>query len=228
MRGQKRQRLELGAGEIDELAIGTVQRAADQIEGPAGELSPLRSGVARADADPHPTQQVLDARQQLALVKGLGDIVIGPDLEPRDAVDRVAPPGDENNADVRAGAKFAGQAQSVLAGKLDVDHQQVRGVSGNDVAHPVTIFGLTDAVALRLEIGRELGARHGIVLDDDDMGGRCLHWLVLTSFHKCRHSFHQVPPTASQAPDMVSPQRSNGRAADGNADQPPKHKRRNA
>src|SRR5229473_8346027 len=89
------EQIELAGGEPHLAAVGRYQLARGEVEVPAGEAGagtrPARLLLLRpARGAP---QHALDARQQLAQVKGLGKVVVGPHLQADDAIDRLAAPG---------------------------------------------------------------------------------------------------------------------------------------
>ena len=74
-------------------------------------------------------QHALDARQQLARLERLGDVVVGAEFEADDAVDRLAGRGHHDDADLAAAlAQPARQREAVLAGQADVEQDQLRQV----------------------------------------------------------------------------------------------------
>ena len=92
-----RRRVELPAGEAQRAARAAVRGA---------------GGAAAAGAGCDAPQHRLDAREQLAQVEGLGDVVVGADLEPDDLVDRVAAAGDDDQAAVPVFAQLRARSRS--------------------------------------------------------------------------------------------------------------------
>jgi hypothetical protein len=83
----------------------------------------------------HPAQHALDRASSSRGSNGLGDVVVGADLEADDAVDDVARRGDHDDADVVALAQEARQRQPVLAGHADVEQDEVGQVALDLGAH---------------------------------------------------------------------------------------------
>src|SRR5690606_41291306 len=67
-----------------------------------------------------PTRRSSDL--QLARVERLGDVIVGAHLQPHDAVDVVAPAGDEDDADAGPRPELAGEREAVLAGQRSEEH----------------------------------------------------------------------------------------------------------
>ena len=75
-------------------------------------------------------QHGVDAGQQLARVEGLGQVVVGADLEADDAVDVLALGGEhDDRRAVVGGAQAPADRQAVLAGQHQVEHDQVDGLA---------------------------------------------------------------------------------------------------
>ena len=105
---------------------GRHQVAVHGVQPPAGEAelaavvraAGSAAGCARAQHD-------LDARQQLARVERLGQVVVGAHLQADDAVGLVAARGQHDHRDFRLRAQLAAQRQPVVAGQHHVEHDQV-------------------------------------------------------------------------------------------------------
>ena len=119
-------------------------------------------------------QYGLDARQQLAWRKRLGQIIVGARLEPGDLVVLLAACGEHDDRQV-ARALLAAQT----ARKLDPRHAGQHPVEQHDVgkrfAHQpdrlLGIVGAQDAMARMLKIGGNQFLNCGLVFDDEDGGG---------------------------------------------------------
>ena len=58
-------------------------------------------------------------------MEGLGEVIVGPDLEPYHAIDHVAAPGQHDDADVGAAPELARQGEPVLPGQNQVEQDHV-------------------------------------------------------------------------------------------------------
>jgi hypothetical protein len=85
---------------------------------------PLRH-TPRCPPAPAAPQHGSDARQQLAWIARLGQIVIRPHLKADDSVDRIAPTGEHDHRQLVTGAQLLQQLQPALARHHDVEHQQI-------------------------------------------------------------------------------------------------------
>src|SRR5216683_4825029 len=105
------EQIELAGGEPHLAAVGRYQLARGEVEVPTGEAGagtrPARL-LLLCPARGAP-KHTLDARQQLAQVKGLGEVVVGPHLQADDAIDRLAAPGQYDDADSRVLAQLSRQ-----------------------------------------------------------------------------------------------------------------------
>ena len=95
----------------------------------AAEAQHLVAGRLRRGA----AQQRLDARQQLARLERLGQVVVGAELEADDAVHRLAARGEHQQRQVaraRVGAQLAAEVEAVAVGQHQVEHQRVVAARG--------------------------------------------------------------------------------------------------
>ena len=88
------------------------------------------AGRAGRDALAMPAQHRVDARDELARIERLGQVVVGAHLEADDAVDVLALGRQHDDRHGLAGAAQApADGQPVLAGQHQVEHDQVRRVA---------------------------------------------------------------------------------------------------
>ena len=73
----------------------------------------------------HAAQDRVDPQEEFLGLEGLGEVVVGPGLEPRDAVGGVALGGEKQDRRRAIGAQAAAEADAVLAGHHHVEHDQV-------------------------------------------------------------------------------------------------------
>ena len=128
----------------------------------------LRGGVALdVVVRLHPAQHALDAGEQLARIEGLGDVVVGADLEADDAVDDVARGRDHDDADVVALAQEARQRQAVLAGHADVEQDEVGQIALDLGAHRGAAVGGANVVAVAAQVLHQHRPNARVVVDDE-------------------------------------------------------------
>ena len=124
------QQRELAGGQRGRRAVA-LERARREIEDERAERHPARlQRRARRRAIAMPPQHRVDARDQLARVEGLGQVVVGAHLEADDAVDLLALGREHDDGHVLPGAaQPPANAEAVLAGQHEVEHDQVRRVA---------------------------------------------------------------------------------------------------
>ena len=115
----------------------------------------------------------MDARQQLARVEGLGQVVVGADLEADDAVDVLDLGGEHDDRRRVVGrAQAAADRQAVFAGQHQVEHDQVDGLARQHAVQRLGVFGQQDLEAFLRQVAAQQVADARIVVDDDDAVGR--------------------------------------------------------
>jgi hypothetical protein len=146
---------------------------------------PKRSSRALAPARaPH---QRLQARDQFARLEGLGEVVVGAQLQPDDAAHRVAARGQhQHRRRVGLGAQPAQQRQAVLAGQHQVQHDGIGPGGRQQPPHRPAVRRGADLPAEALQVGRQAGPDLGVVVDDEAMH----HAEVLAGFMR------RCPPVA--------------------------------
>ena len=111
----------------------------------------------------------MDARQQLARLEGLGQVVVGADLEADDAVD-VLDLGRQHDdrRHVVGGTQPATDRQAVFAGQHEVEDDQMHRLAGEQAVQRLGVFGEQDLEAFLGQVASQQVANAGIIIDDDD------------------------------------------------------------
>src|SRR5260221_2372212 len=138
-------------------------------------------------------KDALQTGAQLARIEGLGDVVVGADLEAGDAVDHVGGAGDHDDADLVVLAQEARQGQAVLAGKADVEQDDRRAGALHLGAHGHTARRLRHRVAVIAEIVGEHLSDRRIVVDDQH----------LRRFHHCSLCERLYKPETNRFPREI-------------------------
>ena len=107
----------------EELVRRDVERAA----APAHGRRPIGVGRRRRGRGSrlHPPHHAPDSSPQLAQLERLHDVIVGAHLEAGHAVRQVGGAGDHDDADVVALAQEASEREPVLAGKIDIEQDDV-------------------------------------------------------------------------------------------------------
>jgi hypothetical protein len=146
------------------------------VEFEAGNAQPRRRRRRERFRDvPVPAQDALDPRQQLARLERLGHVVVGPDLEADDPVQRLCRARDHDDGDVELLADVPRQAQAVLAGHADVQEHEVGGGLAEAGPRLRSIACEPHFEALLAEIVPQQLAHDGIVVHDQEYSFRILH-----------------------------------------------------
>ena len=116
-------------------------------------------------------QHGVDARDQLARIEGLGEVVVGAHLEPDDAVGLLAPRRQHQDGRrlVPAGPEFAAEDEPVIAGHHQIEDDEIDGVGLEKAAHLPAVGGSGNAQPVLLEIARDELADLAVVVDDQDV-----------------------------------------------------------
>ena len=118
-----------------------------------------------------PAQYRVDARDELARIEGLRQVIVRAHLQPDDAVDILALGGQHDDRH-----RFAGAAQpparreTVLAGQHQVEHEQMRRIALQLAVELRRVRQRRDLEALLGEIARQQIAQPHVVVDDEDPG----------------------------------------------------------
>ena len=139
-----------------------------QVERPAGEAQAVALGARRRQAA-RAAQDAFHARQQLARIEGLAEVVVGAHLDADDAVELLAARGEHDDRQVRARTQIAAQRQAVLARQHDVEHDDVEARLGQQLAHLAPVARHGNAKAVARQVFRQQVAQFGVVVDDQDV-----------------------------------------------------------
>ena len=111
------------------------------------------------------------AQHELGHRERLGDVVVGAELQTQHAVDLVVAGGEKHDRDVGLGPDGAADIESVeIAGKSDVEEDELGAAFGDHLERPLTGRRLVGAVAVAPEVQLDEVGDVRIVLDDDDDG----------------------------------------------------------
>ncbi len=163
---------EFAGGEGDVLAV-LRQTARGEVEAERAELHRLRLGGRRAGrrGGRAPPQHRLDAREQFPRVERLGQVIVGADFQPDDAVDVVAL---GRQHDDRQGFAAAAQAladgEPVLARQHQVEDHQVVALAREVAVHLRRVGHHPHRVALLVQVAVQQVAQAGVVVDDQYPG----------------------------------------------------------
>ena len=113
-------------------AVERLQPAQADVQLPAAEAVAAHAcdGVGHRGLRAGAAQQGAHARQQLARAEGLGQVVVGAELQPHHAVGLFGAAGEHQDRQRRVlSRRRARDLHAVLAGQLEVEHEQVDGVA---------------------------------------------------------------------------------------------------
>jgi hypothetical protein len=162
-----REELELGSGERHFGTVLAVEDAAQHVEPEFVEVVFLRLGRCLGAAGA--IEDRANAREELARMEGLRNVIVGAHLEADDAVHILAARREHEHGDAALGAQLAAKREPVDARHHEVEHDEVHGAL-LDRAHelaPVREHGRAKAVLL--EVLRDERADLGVVVDDQDV-----------------------------------------------------------
>jgi hypothetical protein len=113
------------------------------------------------------------ARQQLARIERLGDVVVRADLEAHDPVHDRGGGSHHHDGDVRVAlAQVPREGEAVLARHVDVHQRDVDWAFGGDRLRGAGVLGADRRVAVPGKVLLEHLAYVGLVVDDQDCGLR--------------------------------------------------------
>ncbi len=109
-------------------------------------------------------------RQQFTRIERLGQVIVGPLLQPLDATGLVALGGkhDDRNLIAAFTQAVAGR-QAVLTGHHQVQYHQVEQLAAEQTIHLLGAFHGTDTISLLIEKAFKQTPQTGIVIDDEDL-----------------------------------------------------------
>ena len=156
------EQVELLRRELDLLAVDLhLAPAGVDLELAVGYLARLQL-AALGDAA---AQDRLDARDELARVERLRQVVVGADLEPDDLVHVFVARGEHQDRDVRALAHALADLDPVEIREHQVEDDQVRTLARERVESLLARPNRADAVAGVLQVERDERGDRGLVLD---------------------------------------------------------------
>src|SRR5919197_3920397 len=117
---------EFAVGERHGAAVRTGQAPQVEVQLPAVEaIGADAVGLALAYFGAPAAQHRADAREQLARAEGLGDVVVGAELEAHHAIGLFLAPGEHHHGDLGLVAHAPRDRHAVLAAQAEVEHHQV-------------------------------------------------------------------------------------------------------
>lgn len=137
-------------------------------------MSPSASGGGRA-SEPLAAQHGANAGRQLARVEGLGDVVIGAELETQDAVDVVAAGGEHDHGQVAVGAQPPQHVEAAGLGQHDIQQQELRPAGQHLVEGPFDRAGGRYVEAVFAQILGQKLRELGVIIEQQDADRRCAH-----------------------------------------------------
>jgi hypothetical protein len=130
--------------------------------------SPLARTCSQAEAP----QQRLDACHEFQHREGLGQVVVGAQLQAKDAVHLARPCADDDDRRVaRHGAGAAADLEAVHAGQHQVEHQRVPMAALQFAQARVAVRGVFDHIAFVAQVHAQQFGDVGVVLDDQHAFG---------------------------------------------------------
>ena len=172
---------ELAGREVDGLAVAG-ERARREVE---LERAECRAAATAGRAGRQPlavaAQHGVDARDELARIERLRQVVVGPHLEPDDAVDVLAPGREHDDRYRLAGrAQPPADGQAVLAGQHQVEDEEMRGVPLELAVEVARVRQRDHLEPLLAEVARQEVPQAGVVVDDQDARQRrsCWSWPI--------------------------------------------------
>src|SRR5260221_11978639 len=167
---QDREEIEFCIAERDLTAVGRLEAADIQVELPAAEAVGANSlGPHLARLGPAAAQHGPDAREQLARAAGLGEVIVGGDLESDHAVGLVLAAGEDDDRQARLLAELARNLHPVLAGQPQVEEEEIDGLARHDLGQLAAASEGGDA---KVVVGEVVGDRlpdRWIVVDREDV-----------------------------------------------------------
>ena len=133
-------------------------------------ILPVGRGRARREPLRLPAQHRVDARDELARIERLRQVVVGAHLEPDDAIDVLALRRQHDDRHAFAGAaQPAADGEPVLAGQHEVEHDEVRRIALQLLVEVARVGQRRDLEALLGQIARQEVAQAHVVVDDEDL-----------------------------------------------------------
>jgi hypothetical protein len=144
-------------------------------------------------------QHAADAGQQLARLERFRQVIVGAHFQAQDAVQRLVAGSQHDHRQRGRGAQLAAQAQAVVAGQVQVQHDQVRARLVELFPHGAAVRRALRAVAIGLQVIGQQRADIAVVVDDQD--GRSLFHasIILSSEGEGQQGFVSACISASSA-----------------------------
>ena len=163
---EQRQQVELARGQLDLTAVPMDGARAD-VEHEIGEAKLF---VARFGSRLGPAQEGADASEQLIEIEGLDEIVVGPGVEPGDAVRDGVARGQHQDRQAPAGAllgraKASGDLDTVEARQHEIEDEQVGRRVANGIEGAAPIVEDFDVVPLENQAPAHKAGNGGLVFD---------------------------------------------------------------
>jgi hypothetical protein len=119
----------------------------------------------------------VDARHQLARIEWLGNVIVGAELEPDDAIHVVALGGEHDDRDlVSAGTKPPADGEPVFSGEHEVEDHEVVAHALQAALHCLGVGHGVDGESLLGQVALEQVAQAQVVVDYEDLlAGLRLH-----------------------------------------------------
>jgi hypothetical protein len=114
------------------------------------------------------TQHGADPGKQLARAEGLGEVVVGAELEAEDAVDLLALGGEHDDRHCQLAADLPCEREPVLAGHAHVEEHQVHAPRSQRLAHVPSVATGHDLELVPDEVVADHLADGGVVVDGKD------------------------------------------------------------
>jgi hypothetical protein len=169
--GQRHQQVELVGGELGRLARHG-DGAGVAVDLQRAKAQGLCGG--RAAALGAPAQHGADARQQLARLKGLGQVVVGAQLQADDAVHRVALGGEHQHRHLGRGAgqraDAAAHVQAVHVGQHQVEDDQIGRIGLHAFQSAEAVSGVRKGKSRLDQVFADHPGQAAIVFDHQQAG----------------------------------------------------------
>jgi hypothetical protein len=116
-------------------------------------------------------EDVVDAQQQLARLKGLGKVVVSANLQAPDAILALISGREHQDWHERRGADGLGKLKPRLSGHHDVKDEKIEAQAAQLCSGFGRTLGGGDAIALALEKSQQQITDPPVVINDQEMGG---------------------------------------------------------
>ena len=114
-------------------------------------------------------QHGADPRHQFTQLTRLCDVIIGPQFQPDDAVDRARRGRQHDHRDICATLQIANNRESVLLRHIEVEHHEIGHAGVDRIAQALAAIAQRHGKAMHLEVLADHLAGRRLVIDDDDV-----------------------------------------------------------